>query len=94
MPTLHYVVGTVAAAVASASSVLLATHADHDLARSAAMVGVLLSTATGLYLLIDRRMSQAVEAVQRVENGVRRVVSVDHDILHTLHEQRSSRHLN
>lgn len=87
VPTLHVVLGAIAVALATASIVVVATTTDHDF-ESAAMIGMMLAVGSALYILIDRRMS-------RVEHGMHRVVSVDHDILTTLQQQRrGSHHLN
>lgn len=74
MPTLHITIGALAIATASASTVLLATSADHDLLRSAAMIGAFFSVAAGHYLMVDRRMS-------RVEILTARGVKVEQDVL-------------
>lgn len=88
MPNPHTIAGAAAVAVASISTTLLTTKADHDLVRSYALIGIMVSISTGLYLLIDRRMS-------RVERATARVVSVDHDILAAIHrQQRGAGHFN
>ncbi|TYK47190.1 hypothetical protein [Actinomadura decatromicini] len=95
VPAQHAIVGALATAVTSASAVLLATHADHDLLRSAAMIGILFSTAAGLYVLIDRRITQGIQATTRVEHATNRVVSVESDVLTVLRQQqRNAQHLN
>lgn len=81
MPTPHIVLGATAVAVASISITLLTTKAEDDLTRSYALFGLMLSIATALYLLIDRRMS-------RVERATARVVNIDHDILTAIHRQQ------
>lgn len=74
MPTLHNTLGALAVASASASTVLLATSADHDLLRSSAMIGAFFSVAVGHYLMVDRRMS-------RMERLTARGIKVERDFL-------------
>lgn len=74
MPTLHITLGALAVAAASGSTVLLATSAEHDLLRSAAMLGGVFSVAVGHYLMVDRRMS-------RVERLTARGIKIERDFL-------------
>jgi NO-binding membrane sensor protein with MHYT domain len=75
------IIGAIAVAVASASMTLLALHAEHDFARSVSTVGLVYAIASFHYLAVDRRMT-------RVERLQIRSVSVDHDILTTLRNDR------
>ena len=86
MSTLHIIIGAIAVAIASASTVLLATSAPHDLARSLALVGAYVSVALGHYLMVDRRMN-------RVEIATARVVQVEQDVLVAVRD-RDRAHLN
>ena len=83
MPTLNNVLGALAIAVISVSGTLLATNADHDLIRSAAMIGCVLGIAVGQYL-VDRRMT-------RVERLTARGVQVEQDVLVAMRDREHAR---
>jgi len=84
VPTLNNVLGALAIAVISVSGTLLATNADHDLIRSAAMIGCVLGIAVGQYLMVDRRMT-------RVERLTARGVQVEQDVLVAMRDREHAR---
>lgn len=85
MPTLHIIIGALAVAITSASITLLATSADQDFARSAAMIGMMIAVGSALYILIDRHMTRVESLIDRrlarVESATARVIQVEQDVL-------------
>jgi hypothetical protein len=76
--------GVIAAAlissVASISALLLLTQSDHDLARSAAMLGLVLSGMAVGYFLLSQRMArteQVLASISRTEHNVLTVLERD-----------------
>ncbi|WP_242908710.1 hypothetical protein [Actinomadura terrae] len=86
--TVRLILGAAVVAVFSTCSTLLVVAAEHDLARSLAIIGIMVGLLGSFYELLDRRLI-------RMEHATARIVAVERDVLHAVqHDARDRSRLN